>query len=323
VLIVEDAFFDEAELQPCLDHLAQAPWTFGWKSNLDVELCYGHWNTDIANGERFNDQSVADRLPPAFAALWDKLKDVFSSATLVRCYANQHTFGTEGTIHTDTPNDNQMTCVIYMNKDWSPYWGGETCFYDYDVTDVTRSVLPRFGRVAFFSGNTPHCARSVSRTCDKARMTLMFKFMIDPKEVLPAEERLHNFLRQIGAHTKPHKDGPLIGHLMRTYQLMVGMGLPEELCLGGGLHSVYGTSSYKNTTVPLDSTLVADTFGAEVDRFARMFHALKRPDDLKDGSPLAEADLFAMRCIEVANLHDQDELKYFPHLVEFLSQHTK
>jgi SM-20-related protein len=322
MLIVEDAFFGEDELQPCLDYLAKAPWSFGWKSNLDVELCYGHWNTDITNTDRFNEKEVS-ALPQPFQTLWDKLKAVIPSAALVRCYANQHTFGTEGTIHTDTETDNQLTCVIYMNKEWSPYWGGETAFYDYDVTDIARSVLPKFGRVAVFSGNVPHCARALSRTCDSARMTLMFKFTVDPKAVLPTEERLYNFLRSIGAHKQPHKDGPLIGHLMRTYQLMVGMNLPEALCLGGGLHSVYGTSSYKKTTIPLDSTIVADTFGPEADRFARMFHDLKRPTDLMDGSTLAPEDLFAMRCIEVANLHDQNELQHYPHLVEFLNSHIQ
>lgn len=318
MLIVDDKFFTEAELQPCLDWLGAAPWSFGWKSNMDVALCFGHWNMDIANGERFNDQDVATRLPPAFDVLWKKLAANIPSATLVRCYANQHTFGTEGTIHTDTETDNQLTCVVYMNKDWSPYWGGETAFYDHDVTDIVKSVVPKFGRTALFSGNIPHCARAVNRICDSARMTLMFKFTIDPKAVLPTEERLYNFLRQIGAHQKPHKDGALIGHLMRTYEQMVGLGLPEALCLGGGLHSVYGTSTYKNAPLTMDSTVVADTFGAEADGYARMFHNLKRPDDLKDGSPLAPADLYAMRCIETANLYDQNELHYYPHLVEFL-----
>jgi hypothetical protein len=323
LLLIEDQFFSEDELQPCLDWLNKAPWTFGWKSNIDVDLCYGHWNVDVADGGRFNEKEMADRLPEAFSVLWDRLQEVVPSASLVRCYANQHTFGIEGTIHTDTAHDNQMTCVIYMNKNWSPYWGGETSFYDYDITDVMRSVLPRFGRMVLFSGNIPHCARAVSRTCDKSRMTLMFKFTMDPKEVLPTKERLHNFLRQIDAHKKPHKDGPLIGHLMRTYDLLVKMRLPEELCLAGGLHSVYGTSTYKNVTIKEDSTLVADTFGPVVDRFARLFHSLNRPNDLKDGSYLSPADLFAMRCIEVANLQDQNELQHFPHLVAFLNEHTK
>jgi hypothetical protein len=177
--------------------------------------------------------------------------------------------------------------------------------------------------MALFSGNIPHCARAVSRTCEKARMTLMFKFTMDPKEVLPVKERLYSFLRKIGAHKKPHKDGPLIGHLMRTYDTLVEMRLPEELCLAGGLHSAYGTSTYKNASLEDDSTLVADAFGPVVDRFVRLFHSLKRPDDLKDGSYLSPADLFAMRCIEVANLQDQDELQHFPHLMAFLKEHTK
>lgn len=323
MLIVDDVFFTEAELDPCLAYLKKATWSFGWRSNATAEVCYSHWNADISKTGRLHEEDVTHTLPPEFEPLWAKLKLAFPSATLVRCYANQHTFGTEGMIHTDTENDSGMTCIIYMNEEWSLYWGGETTFYDQDMTEIAKSVVPKYGRAAVFSGNIPHCARSVARTCDKARMTLMFKFIVDAKEVIPPEERLYNFLRKQGAHKANHKDGPLLGHLMRTYELMKAMGLAHDLCLAGGLHSIYGTQYFKEKTLPLTSTDVADAFGEEADRLARLFCSLNRPDDLKEGSSLNPEDLFAMCCIEVANLQDQDLLKYQPHLIEFWQKHTQ
>jgi hypothetical protein len=67
-------------------------------------------------------------------------------------------------------------------------------------------------------------------------------------------------------------------------------------------------------------------FGAEVDRIARLFSTVDRPSSLEspDGS-LNETDLFLLRCIECANLYDQDELDpaVYPNLCEFASKFRK
>jgi len=317
MIVVKDGLFTPAELQPCIDILTNSAWSFGWKSNTD--LSFGHWNLDIARAGVNNNIDISDRLPPEFAVLWNKLAEQYPNATLTRCYANQHTYGCEGYIHTDTERKEDQTCVVYLNKDWDADWGGETTFYNNDRSEIISSVLPKFGRTAVFSGNIPHCARGLTRICNKTRTTLMFKFAIDPSAFYAVEVTLKEFLMRIGANQKPHKNGSLMDHLLRTFLLMKSANLKDEIALAGGLHSVYGTSSYRNGCLPYDSTLVADTFGEEVDHMVRMFGALNRPDDLKDNSKLNEKDLFLMRCIEVANLYDQGELHLYPHLQEFLN----
>jgi hypothetical protein len=109
-------------------------------------------------------------------------------------------------------------------------------------------------------------------------------------------------------------------HLMRVFHLMKSVGIGDILAVAGGLHSVFGTNAYKDACLPWESTLVKESFGNEVDRLVRLFARLNRPQDLMDGSPLSEQDLFLMRCIETANLYDQGELDQHPHLVEFSRQ---
>jgi hypothetical protein len=95
------------------------------------------------------------------------------------------------------------------------------------------------------------------------------------------------------------------------------------LALAGGLHSVYGTSTFKYNLLADDNRMVASRFGPEVDRIVRLFSAQNRPSSLEipDGS-LDDLDLFLLRCIECANLHDQNELnpKVYPNLHMFAMQ---
>jgi len=149
---------------------------------------------------------------------------------------------------------------------------------------------------------------------------MMFKFAVDLKSMYPAEEILKSFLTEVGAFQKPHKDGSLGNHLLRVFHLMKSVGIGDVLAVAGGLHSVYGTQSYKNACLNVESKRVRETFGPEVDRLVRLFSSLKRPDDLLDGSSLEEKDLFLMRCIEVANLYDQGELDDHPQLKAFAAQ---
>lgn len=306
----------EELLTPAMRWLDKASWSYGWHSDKDVP--YGHWNVDITRTGIKNTVDITERLPKEFLDVWKTIKP--PEAVLVRAYANRHTFGTEGYPHTDTDRMEDQTCVIYLNRDWKAEWGGETTFYNPEKTEILNAVMPRFGRAVIFPGNIPHCARAVSRICPEVRTTLMFKFAVDLKSMYPAEEILKSFLTEVGAFQKPHKDGSLGNHLLRVFHLMKSVGIGDVLAVAGGLHSVYGTHSYKNACLNIESKRVRETFGPEVDRLVRLFSSLKRPDDLLDGSSLEEKDLFLMRCIEVANLYDQGELDDHPQLKAFAAQ---
>lgn len=319
----KDNLISSELLQKAVIWLDNARWSFGWPSNKNIP--FGHWNVDIAKTPKENTTDIKDKLPQEFKNIWAKInQEIFNNqAVLIRCYANRHTFGTEGYIHTDTTREQDHTIVIYLNEEWQANWGGETTFYNQDSTEIIDSILPRYGRIAVFPGTINHCARPVSRICPKARTTLMFKASIDPKSIYPAEIMLNEFLIKIGADKKTHKVGTLKDHLLRVFQILKAVGANDILALAGGLHSVYSTNVYKNQTLSWDDTSVKDTFGSEVDRIVRLFAKADRPECLEnpDGS-LEDLDLFLLRCIECVNLYDQNELDptKYPNLYEFTKQ---
>jgi len=307
-------------MAPIEQYLQAAPWSYGWKSNHKYP--YGHWNIDITKTAITNSVDVRNKLPEPFVPAWDKINtEIFlDKAILTRCYSNRHTFGTEGYIHTDTERAEDYTAIIYMNKEWDANWGGETTFYNKEITGIIDAVLPSYARLVVFPGDVPHCARAVSRICPQVRTTLMFKASVNPKPMHQDESKLGQFLLDVGADKYKHKDGTLKDHLMRTFHALKSLKISHEICLAGGLHSVFGTAKYAQTPLPWESTWVADAFGAEVDRLVRMFCKLPRPECLESGetdSTLDPTDLFAMKCIEVMNLYDQGALSGYPKLQEF------
>jgi hypothetical protein len=146
------------------------------------------------------------------------------------------------------------------------------------------------------------------------------------------ERRLSRFLRAHGATACEHYVGTLHDHLMRTFAALEARGLGRDVCLGGGLHSVYGTSLLQHRMLGhADRALVRDSFGERAERLAYLFSVLDRPRSL--GAPLAlDAETARvelrdggslelcrrafddLRWMECANLADQDTLKDYPTL---------
>lgn len=307
-------------LGSCQRWLDRAQWKHGWNSNNTIP--YGHWNTDITKTSHTNPTDTAYKLPPEFRKVWELLNARFfnNSGWLTRCYANRHTFGTEGFIHTDSERPEDQTVVVYLNPEWKAIWGGETTFYSRDHSEILKAVLPHPGRVAVFPGNVPHCARALTRICPEVRTTLMFKVTCDPKPMFASETGLRTFLEAVGAHKQPHKHGSLMDHLMRCYHILKNAGFGDSVALAAGLHSVYGTKTRDKPCLTWENTAVEDHFGSDVDVLVRLFATLERPRVLETGEvDLPGELLFLLRCIECVNLHDQDELTpdKYPNLCAF------
>lgn len=158
---------------------ASVRWTFGWPSNAE-RVPFGHWNHDFLQTRRTNQENVEHLLfeDPGLRPLreiWQRLKeDRFAGHSLVRCYANAHTFGVEGYPHTDSRLPGNHTAILYVNPAWYPEWAGETVFFN-DEGDIFKAVLPKSGRLVVFDGRVLHAARGLSRICPAMRVTLMFK----------------------------------------------------------------------------------------------------------------------------------------------------
>lgn len=130
----------------------QVLWKFGWQSDRD-RTPFGHWNHDFLKTRRTNQADYehvlrdgADLAP--LNDLWLRLKsEHLPEHTLVRCYANAHTFGVEGYPHSDSRKPGNHTVVIYLNPTWRADWAGETVFFN-DAGDIFQAVLPKPGRTA-------------------------------------------------------------------------------------------------------------------------------------------------------------------------------
>lgn len=58
------------------------------------------------------------------------------------------------------------------------------------------------------------------------------------------------FLRLHVTGTMQHSGNNPLEHLLGTYTILRGWNAREALCDAGLFHSLYGTESYKETTIP-------------------------------------------------------------------------
>jgi SM-20-related protein len=165
------------------DYLRHGAWDFGWKSARKVDK-YSFWHRHFAGHRNASNETQypcareLEGSAPLIFALWQQLAaTVLEGHTLIRCYANAHTYGSDGTLHTDSKSPHSYTSIYYSHPRWVPNWAGETVIFDADKSDIIAAIHPRPNRLAVFRGVLPHVARGVSRTCPELRITLMFKTM--------------------------------------------------------------------------------------------------------------------------------------------------
>ncbi len=189
--------------------------------------------------------------------------------------------------------------------------------------EIIKAVLPRSNRAVIFPSTLQHAGRAVSRKCTVLRKTLIFKTRRRRSEDF---EKLSAFLRDVGARDRAHHRGSLHDHLVRTFSLLEAKGLDRTVCLGGGLHSVYGTNAFGPGVLTSDArTEIIGAFGERAEELARLFSVINRPKSLEsplhldaqtaavelvDGQrlELSRSMFDDLRKIECANLADQESL---------------
>jgi len=325
--VIDDVLPEEVFTQLMRD-TEHAPMRFGWKSSKDIKENRGHWNCSFSRIIDYNNLAdITPTLHEAYLSIWNKIKETrkeLEHAIPVRCYMNGHTYGVEGLPHTDTEDDG-LTVLFYLTDKWNINWGGETAFYK--DGEIIKAVVPKKNRGIIFSGNIKHAARNVTYVCPGLRKTFMFKTRTKRSDNF---EKLSKFLFEKGAAepTKRHVKGSLHDHLMRVYQLLEDRGEDQQVCFGGGLHSVFGTNIYKDPLFELsvpNRKEIVEAFGPNSEVLASSFSFIDRPATLED--PVAKKDTAvvlkvrsgidvmvpeeqfeALRLIEAANLYDQDVL---------------
>jgi SM-20-related protein len=182
-----DNFLEPEMHKQVYEFVRQPGWRFGWKSDENFDR-YAFWHKHFAGavypdtrpmGGAERQYDCADELKssaPLLHAFWCALEQAtLAGHTLVRCYANGHPYGSEGTLHLDSQTEGTFTSIYYPHDKWSPNWGGETVFFNKERTDILAAVYPKPNRFLTFDGTIYHVARGVSRVCPVLRITLMFK----------------------------------------------------------------------------------------------------------------------------------------------------
>jgi hypothetical protein len=324
--------FLPAELaQSLIDDIANSGFTYGWRSSKTTG--FGHWNKDFSFGDVENGIDTSDKLSGSVLAAWNYIQEhYFPNTSLLRCYANAHTYGVEGYPHTDSSRETDHTVVVYLAPAWKREWGGETMFYK--GNDIIHAELPAFNKAVSFPSIVAHQARSVTRICPVARITLMFKFA--PNGIDPTRDKIQLFLEKIGANNKKHSKGTLIQHLLNVYDYLKVAKQPEDICVAGALHSVFGTNIFKDQTLNIsDKDKLLSVASPEAIRLVELFSKVNRPSALEvhiDNQttvlPLSNGETIdvtpeeinALCVIECANLHDQKSLASFPKLSNLWSK---
>ena len=98
-------------------------------------------------------------------------------------YINYSDTFTIDRMHVDTtvvkPNEGSYyTMLIYAQSQWHYDWGGETKFYNNDLTEITLTVIPKPGRIVIFDGRIPHSASAPNRLAKEPRYTYAIKYNV-------------------------------------------------------------------------------------------------------------------------------------------------
>jgi hypothetical protein len=84
-------------------------------------------------------------------------------------------------------------------------------------------------------------------------------------------------LGELGAAEFQHLNGPLISHLVGTYQNLKAWGSREELCLAGLYHAVYGTAAFNKSLISVSRRhQIAEIIGKEAENIVYYYGACDR-----------------------------------------------
>lgn len=301
---------------------------YGWKSNGKKSYDFGHWNNTIIRGlknEIFDlSETPMFKAHTDIASLWESLKNILGNKTLMRCYVNAYTYGTDAYAHVDDPwysekygNDfDSETIIIYLNEKWDIDWAGETVIFS--DNDIEKAILPKFCRVLSFDSRKIHAARPVTRACPELRTVLVFKtgdVKIRSKKV--------DFLLQKTQNIN-HLNKTFFEHLYNTSLILEDLKTSPQVVSAGLFHSIYSTEYFKHELI-IPRERVRDLIGEYAESLVFEFCNLKNRFDALINNTKSYNDnmLHDLLMIEGANLKDQNMSGKYSTSIEKISQLTK
>ncbi len=97
--------------------------------------------------------------------------------TVIRQYANGHTYGQGGQPHLDDQRSGCYTLLYYPMPVWKDAWDGETVFYK-DDGEVRCAIKPKPNRAILFDSRILHAGRAPHRSFGGLRVTVAYKLQL-------------------------------------------------------------------------------------------------------------------------------------------------
>jgi hypothetical protein len=174
--------FDDAAPADLYKEIADAvgmlTYQWGWRSTIAQAR---YWHHEIMRPRKIKSddpiEMVRGHPVTAFPRYIDWLlgEVVPAETRLLRFYLNAHTFGSDGSPHTDSERDDEITLVHYVNTGWRAEYGGETAVFDAAGEEIERSVLPKSNRLLSFPSHRVHAPRPLSKLFLGLRVVLVTK----------------------------------------------------------------------------------------------------------------------------------------------------
>jgi hypothetical protein len=131
-------------------------------------------------------------------------------------------------------------------------------------------------------------------------------------------EEIESILKELGAYDVGHTGRKLGDHLIGTYNILKKLNAPDDVCLAGAFHSVYGTNVFKKKIVDSQNRFkVQNLISPKVEKLVYLFSIVNRPKGIDTGNLIVyntghkiEVDddtLEKLRLVEIANLIEQNE----------------
>jgi len=164
-IIVQDKFLEYNELKKCLNIIADNKWTWNHTTSDKLEDT-PFWRMDLINNEYFS-KNILNVIEKYFSKKF-KLKNV---------YANAHTYGQDGSYHTDCVNDNCYTFCLYLTDIKEEYveTAGGHLFFKFPDLNYKICYEPKFNRAIYFPSNYIHKACAFSRYIMDLRVCVAWK----------------------------------------------------------------------------------------------------------------------------------------------------
>jgi SM-20-related protein len=180
--------FDDAAPADIYQEIADAAgmltYQWGWRSTVAQAR---YWHHEIMRPRKIKSDDPLEMVrghpvPGFYRYIQWLLGEVVPAETkLLRFYLNAHTFGTDGSPHTDSEIEGELTLVHFLNSGWRAEYGGETAVFDAAGEEIERAVLPRPNRLVSFPSHRLHAPRPLSKLFPGLRVVMVTKLGVSDK----------------------------------------------------------------------------------------------------------------------------------------------